>query len=204
MKNLLKAVKGDIYGLGVYALVAKGQVLYVGSGMMNDRLQSHLYMLKRNKYEGTNKDILQKMYNIGELSFEVLHFSENNSTYLNGTDEQRLAVQQALEVLEQFYYDMYKDTCCNRITKITKHSTSPSVETTKKRRKANSGSNNPNCKNDVLLIANIIWLKNNGYENKEIEELINGVIKKNYISQIGKEKWNHIRPVKPEWLDGAC
>ncbi|MBK1809157.1 hypothetical protein JHL18_00650 [Clostridium sp. YIM B02505] len=201
MKNLLKSVKGNIYGLGVYALVANGKVLYVGSGMLNDRLQSHLYMLKRGKYEGTNKDILQKMYNIGELSFEVLHFSENNSTYLNGADEERLAVQQALEVLEQFYFDMYKDTCCNRITKITKHSTSPSAETTEKRRKANAGSKNPNCKNDEVLIANIIWLKDNGYENREIEELINGVIKRNYISQIGKGKWSHIRPVRPDWFN---
>jgi hypothetical protein len=159
MKNLLKEVKGNIYGLGVYCFIADGKVLYVGSGMMNDRLQSHIYMLKRGKYEGTNKDILQRKYNVGELIFEVLHFSENNSTYLNGTDAERKAIQQSLETLEQFYYDLYKESCCNKISNIKKFSTSPSNKTSWKRREANRGSNNPNAKIDKTIIEWIAWFK---------------------------------------------
>lgn len=202
MKNLLKEVKGNIYGLGVYCLRDDKEVLYVGSGMMNDRLQSHLYMLKRGKYEGTNKDILQRKYNIGELSFEVLHFSENNSMYLNGTDEERKAIQQSLEVLEQFYYNIYKETVCNKISKIRKFSTSPDSSTSWKRRIANKGSKNPNSKYDSELIANILYLKEQGLKPKQIIELLleNDIdVNKSYISRIGVDRWIYVQSKRPSW-----
>lgn len=207
MKNLLKEVQGNIYGMGVYCFkdARNNKVLYVGSGMMNDRMQSHLYNLKRNKYEGTNKDILQKTYNIGELTFEVLRFSENNSEYLNGTIGERNAIQKSLEVLEQFYVDLYKDTICNKFMSIKKYSTSPDNKTSWKRRIANKGSNNPNNKYDTELIANVLWLKMQGLKPKKIVELLleNDInIKKNYISQLGVQKWIYLEPKKPEWFNG--
>lgn len=204
MKNLLKEVKGNIYGLGVYCLRDDEQILYVGSGMMNDRLQSHLYMLKRGKYEGTNKDILQRKYNIGELSFEVLHFSENNPTYINGTDEQRKAIQQSLETLEQFYYNLYHETVCNKISKIRKFSTSPDSSTSWKRREANKGSNNPNAKLSETVIKWIAWFKENGYKPREIVKLLEqqGInVKNSYISRIKADRWIYIQGVKPSFIE---
>lgn len=199
MKSLLKSVNGNIYGLGVYCFKDEEKILYVGSGMMNDRLQSHLYNLKRGLYENTNKDILQNKYNIGELSFEVLHFSENNSEYINGTDAKRKAIQKSLEVLEQFYVNMYKDTICNKVINIKKHSSNTNALTTIKRRNANLGQLNPHNKYSEDLIAEILWLKMNGYKPREIEVFYEG-IKANYIGAIGVSKWVHMQPKKPKYI----
>lgn len=205
MKNLLKNVKGNIYGLGVYCFKDADKVLYIGSGMMNDRLQSHLYKLKRGLYEGTNKNILQRKYDLGELSFEVLHFSENNSMYLNGTPKEREVIQEALGVLEQLYYDMYKDTVCNKISKIKKWSTSPTIETRIKRHNANAGSKNPNCRFTEDQICNILYLKKHGLKNKDINKIMkveSGInVNKSYIYCIGNTKWIHIKEKHEIWMD---
>ena len=205
MKNLLKEVKGNIYGLGVYCFKdLEGKVLYVGSGMMNDRLQTHLYNLKRGKYEDTNKVILQRTYNMGNLIFEVIHFSENNCEYINGTDKERMAIQRGLEVLEQFYVDLYKDTICNCVKKIRKFSTSPNKEVSKKRKQANLGNKNPNNKYSKELMAEILWLKENDYKCKEIEDIIknqyNTDIKSGYIWHIGIDKWIGLESKEPKWI----
>ncbi len=205
MKNLLKEVKGNIYGLGVYCFKdLAGKVLYVGSGMMNDRLQTHLYNLKRGKYEDTNKVILQRIYNMGNLIFEVIHFSENNCEYINGTDKERIAIQRGLEVLEQFYVDLYKDTICNCVKKIRKFSTSPSQEVSNKRKQANLGNKNPNVKYDESLMAEILWLRENNYKCKEIETIIkeqyNIDIKNTYIYHIGFDKWVGLDSKEPKWI----
>lgn len=205
MRNLLNDVKGNIYGLGVYCFKdIDGNVIYVGSGMLNDRLQSHLYSLKRGLYEGTNKDVIQRSYNLGNLTFEVLHYSTNNNTYINGTKQEKAAIQHSLETLEQFYYDLYKDTCCNKRTKITKWSTSPTLQTTLKRKRANMGSGNPNVKYDEDLIANIMYLKEQGLKPRQIVELLEEHdinVRQGYISQIGITKWIHIKSVRPDWYD---
>ncbi|NFK78275.1 endonuclease [Clostridium botulinum] len=137
-------VQGNINGLGVYGFTNDtGKVLYVGSGMMNDRKQNHEYHLKKGNYKYNNKNILQEEYEKDDLTFKVLHFSINNSTYVNGTNEERQEIQESLEVLEQFYYNLYRDTCCNQIKKIHKWTTSPNKISTEKRRRANIGENNP-------------------------------------------------------------
>lgn len=205
MRNLLNDVKGNIYGLGVYCFKDINEnVIYVGSGMLNDRLQSHLYSLKRGLYEGTNKDVIQRSYNLGNLTFEVLHYSTNNNTYINGTKKEKAAIQQSLETLEQFYYDLYKDTCCNKRTKITKRTTSPSYQTTLKRKRANMGANNPNVKYDEDLIANIMYLKEQGLKPRQIVEMLEAQdinVRQGYITQIGVAKWIHIKSVRPDWYD---
>lgn len=204
MKNLLKEVIGNIYGMGIYCFKCNDEVLYVGSGMLNDRLQAHLFGMKRGKYEGTNKDILQRLYNIGELSFEVLHFSENNSTYINGTDKERKAIQQALETLEQFYVNLYADSICNQVRKITKSSSSPNKLTTYKRRLANQGSNNPNVKYSEELISNILWMKLEGYKPRHIVKILEeqGIeIGTGYVSLVGISKWIYLEPIKPNFLN---
>lgn len=204
MKNLLKEVKGNIYGMGVYCFKTEDKILYVGSGMLNDRLQAHLFNLKRNKYEGTNKDILQKTYNIGELKFEVLKFSENNSIYLNGSKEEREAIQKALEVLEQFYVNLYKETICNKMMSIKKFSSNRDNTTSWKRRMANKGSKNPNSKYDTELIANILWLKEQRIKPKKIMEMLlerDIKIGNTYISSLGNTKWIYTTAKKPEWFN---
>nr|WP_321026993.1 hypothetical protein [Clostridium neonatale]DAW05985.1 MAG TPA: GIY-YIG nuclease superfamily protein [Caudoviricetes sp.] len=203
MKNLLKEVKGNIYGMGVYCFKTEDKILYVGSGMLNDRLQAHLFNLKRGLYESTNKAILQKEYNNGELEFEVLKFSENNSTYLNGSKEEREAIQKALEVLEQFYVNLYKESLCNKMMSIKKFSSNKDNTTSWKRRLANKGSKNPNNKYDTELIANILWLKMKGLKPKKIMELLlehDIKIKTTYISQLGVQKWIYLEAKKPEWF----
>jgi phosphopantetheinyl transferase (holo-ACP synthase) len=175
-------------------------VLYVGSGMLNDRLQTHIYNLKRGYYEDTNKNILQRIYNNGELIFEVLKFSENNSTYLNGTQAEKEAILKSLETIEQFYVDMYKDSICNRVRTITKYSTSPRKIVSYKRKNVNLGSKNPNRKYDEALMANILWLKLHGYKNREIADLYQNV-SKTYIPLIGITKWIYLDPIKPDYID---
>ena len=182
MKNLLKEVTGNIYGMGVYCFKDGDTVLYVGSGMLNDRLQSHLFNMKRGLYEGSNKDILQRKYNLGELCFEVLWFSANNSEYLNGTESEKKAIQESLQVLEQFYYDMYKDTVCNKMSTIKKWSTSPTPETTKLRQLKNRGENNPRAKFTVGQIKEIKQLLDAGLSYQEIADKFNSTY--GYIAQI--------------------
>lgn len=204
MNNLLKEVKGNIYGMGVYCFKAGDKLLYVGSGMLNDRLQAHLYNLKRGLYESTNKAILQKEYNNGELEFEVLKFSENNSTYLNGSKEEREAIQKALEVLEQFYVNLYKETICNKMMSIKKFSSNKDNTTSWKRRMANKGSKNPNSKYDTELIANILWLKEQGIKPKKIMEMLlerDIKIGNTYISALGVQKWIYLEAKKPNWFN---
>lgn len=195
-------IKGNIYGMGCYSFKDNtGKVLYIGSGMMNDRLQNHEYYLKRGLYENTNKKVLQQEFEKDNLIFEVLHFSENNSEYLNGTDSERMAIQEALEVLEQFYYNMYKDTCCNKIKRIRKTSSSPNKMTTYKRKQANMGSNNPNCY--VLTeetASEILWLKQNTkMKNKEIADIYK--CRANLISRVGKDRWLSVNKIKPSWYE---
>lgn len=203
MKNLLNEVRGNIYGLGVYCFKdTEGKVLYVGSGMMNDRLSSHLHHLKRSNYEGTNKDALQKIYNYGDLTFEVLHFSANNSDYLNGTNKERQVIQKSLEVLEKFYYELYKDTVCNKIGTIHKFSTSPDEFTTYKRHRANRGNNNPNRSNDSnrdeRILSEVLWLKCNS-DMKVTDIAKHYDLSYQYVFKIGYNRWLDLIPRRPEW-----
>jgi hypothetical protein len=71
MKNKMIVAEGNnIYCWGVYGIRLKDSrkyedYLYIGSGQINDRYASHGYFLKRTLYEGTNKAILQKYYDLG-------------------------------------------------------------------------------------------------------------------------------------------
>ena len=208
MENKLTRVEGNIYGMGVYAFIREtdNSVLYVGSGMMNDRLSTHLYNLKRGLYFKTNKNILQEEYDSRNLRFEVLKFSENNSTYLNGTKEEKEAIQKSLETLENMYINLYKDTVCNKMINFRKpRSSNKNRYSTYNRHEANRGSNNPNSKLPTKLIANIIWLKQNGYRAKHIVNMVKeneGIdINNKYIYQIGVKKWIFTEPKKPSWID---
>ncbi|NFE72553.1 hypothetical protein FC758_01240 [Clostridium botulinum] len=203
-------VEGNIYVAGVYQMRTKnGVVLYVGSAIeINDALSSrHLYNLKRGKYADTNKRILQDAYDREDLIFEVIHKSAFADEVRNMTMQQKEDLQKALGVLEEFYIDLYKDTVCNSQYSVTKHSSSPNAETTLKRRIANKGTNNPNCKYDEVIISEILYFKLMGYKPKKIMNLIQGhyeiEIGNSYISQIGVKKWIYTEPIKPIWYESV-
>lgn len=202
MKNKME-VLGNIYVAGVYGIRCKGHdsYLYIGSAIeINDALSRHLYNLKRGFYANTNKAILQKYYDMEELVYEVIKESSNENV-VNMTFEQKESLQEALSVLEKFYIDLYKDSCCNCQKSVTKHSSNHNEETTYKRRKANLGSNNPHSKYDEQMIANILWLKNNGYNSKQIEQIYQDKgIKSTYICCLGVSKWIHLEPIKPDFI----
>lgn len=205
MKNKM-IVKNNVQVAGVYVMKdIDGTIRYVGSGIScADRLSSHLYYLKRNLYAGTNKQVLQDIYDRGELTFEVIKVSASNKDVTNMDSKQKEALQEALAVLEQFYYNVNKVHVCNKMTKIKKWSTSPTKETTELRRRKNTGVNNPNIKYDEELISNIVYLKDKGLKPREIVELLTEQdidVHGGYISQIGVYKWINLEGKCPEWYE---
>lgn len=203
MKNKMMVV-GNIQVAGVYVMKdAEGIVRYCGSGIScADRLSSHLYFLKRNLYAGTNKQILQDIYDRDELTFEIIKISASNNDVTTMSSSEKISLQKALSVLEEFYISLYKDTICNSQMKVTKFSTSPTMETTLKRRQANAKSKNPNNKYDEKLVSNILYLKEQGLKPREIIELLleqDIDVNKGYISQIGVYKWVSLESECPSW-----
>ncbi|MBS5824629.1 MAG: hypothetical protein KID00_12410 [Clostridium argentinense] len=55
------------------------------------------------------------------------------------------------------------------------------------------------------MMAEILWLKQNGYKSKEISNIIEDNykidVKKTYISSIGVYKWIHIDAKYSSWMD---
>lgn len=202
MKNKL-IIKGNVYVAGVYCLknVETDEVLLVGSGIeCNDRLSWYIYNFKRYLFEGTNKEPLQDIYDRESLCFEILHESVHSKKVKNMTDKEKEALQKVLGTLEMMYIDLYKDTILNVHMSVTKHSSNKNKLTSYKRSYSNRGSKNPNCRYDERIVAEILWLKLNGYKKKEIAEQYKDV-NEDYIPQLGFKKWVHLEPVKPDWVE---
>lgn len=205
MRNKMKVV-GNIQVAGIYVMKdADGIVRYVGSGIScADRLSSHLYFLKRNLYTGTNKQILQDIYDREELTFEIIKISASNNDVATMSSSEKICLQKALSVLEEFYIGMYKDTISNSQMKVTKFSTSPTKITTELRRNKNKGSKNPNNKVSEKLVSEILYLKNAGLKPKAIVELLEsqGIeVSSGYISPLGVTRWIHMEPKKPKYYE---
>jgi hypothetical protein len=205
MKNKMKII-GNIYCAGVYCLknFETEEVLLVGSGIeCNDRLSWYLYHLKRDLFEGTNKEPLQAIYDRGLLVFEMLHISEHSSEVKDMTDKEKEPLQQALSVLEKMYIDLYKDTVLNVQMSVIKRSSNKDKFSTIKRRRANIGSKNPRSIYDEKIICEILWInKNTDLQPKEIIKHYEGLIKQGYISRIGLDRFIYSVPVKPDWYKG--
>lgn len=204
MQNKMNVV-GNIYCYGIYCMKEHGEngkVYYVGSGEINDCLSRHLFYLKRGLYEGTNKVILQDKYDMDSLDFTVLHESESKDNYKNFSKQQKEDLQKAMSVLEEFYINLYKDTVCNTQMSVTRHSSNKNSLSTIKRRHVNLDSNNPNAKHPEKIIAEILFLKLNGYKPSQIHEIYKDMgIDKNYIYQIGISKWIFLEPIKPTFIE---
>lgn len=193
-------VDGNIYGAGVYCFITKEskEVLYVGSSLeMNDALSRHLFHLKKNNYYDTNKRALQLAYDREDLTFWVLNFAADSEYIRDCSKKDKAEMQNYIGILEEYCIDYYEETVCNLQKYVTKHSSNKNKVTSYKRRMSNIAENNPNCKYSEDIIANILWLKINGYKPKEIAKIMSKIgvdIKNNYISQIGTVKWIFTEP----------
>jgi GIY-YIG catalytic domain. len=206
MKNNL-LVEGNIYVAGIYTMSTKtGKVLYVGSSLeCNDALSRHLYSLKRGKYQETNKRALQEAYDRNDLVFTVIHISEHADEVKTMTAQQKEDLQKALSVLEELHIKLNAKTICNVQRSVTKHSSNHNSFSTYKRRQANSGINNPRTVYDEELVANILWLKEQGYKPKKIVEMLlehDIEVTNTYISRLGIDRWIHLQSIKPSWING--
>lgn len=205
MKSKME-VQGNIRQAGVYGIKTKDEkVLYVGSSIeINDALSRHLYNLKRGNYMDNNKRPLQEAYDREDLIFYIIHESALNGEISTMTIREKETVQESLSVLEQFYINLYKNTVCNCHKRVTKCSSNHNEETTLKRRQANLGNKNPNNKYSKELMEEILWLKENDYKLKEIEDIIknqyNKDIKSGYIWHIGIDKWVGLESKEPKWI----
>lgn len=196
-KNL--EIVGNIYGAGVYCFATEdNEVLYVGSSLeINDALSRHLFHLKKSNYYDSNKRALQLAYDREDLVFCVLNFSADNEYIRNCSKADKAEMQNYLGILEEYYIDYYEETVCNLQKYVTKHSSNRSKVTSYKRRMSNVGENNPACKYSEDIIANILWLKINGYKAKEIAKIMSKIgvdIKDNYINNIGTTRWIFTEP----------
>lgn len=192
-------VVGNIYGAGVYCFATEdNEVLYVGSSLeINDALSRHLFHLKKNNYYDSNKRPLQLAYDREDLVFCVLDFSAESDYIRMCSKADKEEMQNYLSILEEYYIDLYEETVCNFQKTVTKHSSNKNKVTSYKRRMSNIAENNPNCKYSEDIIANILWLKINGYKPKEIAKIMSKIgvdIKNSYISQIGTVKWIFTEP----------
>lgn len=199
-------IKGETNVAGVYQMeTLAGIPLYIGSSVeCGDALSRHVYNLKRNKYMDTNKRPLQLAFDREDLVFRVIHVSAFNDEVRSMTTQQKEDLQKALGVIEQFNIELNKETVCNKVMKVTKFSTSPNNKTSWKRHDANRGSKNPNNKHDVELIANILYLKEQGIKPKQIVEMLlehDINIKNSYISRIGVDRWIYLQSKKPSWFE---
>lgn len=188
MRNKMR-IEGNIYCTGVYYIEASdGKVLYVGSGReVNDALSRHLHFLKRGLYETTNKAILQREYDKDNLVFKVV---------VSG-----IFTDLELSVLEQEHIKLNIKTVCNKQKSVTRSSSNTDESTTIKRHNANVGGKNPMTKYSEQIIAEILWLKINGYKPKQIEEMYKEYqISNKYIYNIGVQKWIHLEPIKPLFI----
>lgn len=196
-------IKGEINVAGVYEMATKdGIILYNGSALeVNDALSRHLYNLKRGYYMDTNKRPLQEAYDREDLVFYVIHKSAYNDEVRNMTTKQKEDLQKALGVIEQLNIALNKKTVCNCQKSVLKHSSNKDEYSTIRRHNSNVGNKNPHVKYDEKLIAEILWLKENGYKPKQIEKIYSDYgIKSSYIAAIGIWKWAELEPIKPDFI----
>lgn len=170
---------------GVYGIKdnVSNQWLYVGAGKeMNNRFSTHISTLLSGKHR--NKKLQEHFINVnGDITIVVLEYGTN------------------LKELEEKWMEELKPLYSDPSRTGLGFFQSKNPESTRKRRAANLGSNNPNSKYDSKDIASIIWLKHNGYRNCDIAKMYKHIgISENYISCLGVTKQVHIKSIKPEFI----
>lgn len=179
-------VANEINKMGAYVLetIDTEEILYIGSSQeVNDAKDRHLYKLKNGFYTG-KKQRLTDEYNKDNLQIRVVFTCFDN-------DE--------LAIIEEQLIGCQYNYLCNVQRSVKRHSSNKDRTSTLKRHIANVGDNNPNCKYDKKIMAEIIWCKLNGYKPKQLAEIYKD-IPKEYISQIGVYKWVGLEPIKPDWI----
>ncbi|MDF2820201.1 MAG: hypothetical protein K0R15_642 [Clostridiales bacterium] len=213
MKKKYMEIVGEnsIYNAGVYQFETKleGKVLYVGSAIDigNSCLSRHLYNLRRGLYMENNKRPIQEAWDRDDLCMRVIFVSASTNDVKDMTTEEKESLQIALSLIEEVNINLNRLTVCNSHFKVSKHSSNKKDDTTSSlRHDINLGSLNPNVKYDETIIANILYLKEQGLKPKQIIELLlqqDIDVNTGYISQLGVFKWCHLESIKPDWYKGA-
>lgn len=175
-RRLIKIKTINVCGAyGIYYIENNNKIfIYVGSSKeCNDSYSRHKHFLEKDKYKNTNKRQMQKIFNEEDLYFTILE---------ECSEEDRLQI-------ETKYINLYKDTIVNKEQHGKSRRSKPTIEETLKRRRANIGTRNPNCKYDIEIIMEIKEMINMGLSNTEISKKTG--INRNYISQIRTgQKWS--------------
>lgn len=172
---------------GIYGLIDKeNDYIYLGqSADISRRWSNHGSYLKKNEHR--YKEI-QNAYNKGVLGWTILEE----------------CLEEELADREDWWFKNAPKMGYIVVNKQKFGKKEHRVKDTSLMQKAQTGSNNPNCRYDEELIQNVIWMKDNGYSAKEIIEILlehDIEMNKNYVYLIGKTKWKHLEGVKPEFIE---
>lgn len=203
MKKTIKVKEGTNYRVwGVYALIdrATNNILYIGSGDIADRKTYHAWAINNNKYKNTNKEILQNKDLILDVLWESTYTNKAKKIAIikrkDRTEEQIKFLndmQKELEIFENMYINMFKDTVCNSIkaTKKYKRHSNNNTETYK-RKLSNLGERNPNCtklkEQDVIRILELYYKENK--KVKDIAKMFNIAVNHAYHI-LEEKKWHY-------------
>ncbi len=174
---------------GVYAVMVKGVIKYVGGGDIKDCISRHRTNLKNDAYMGTNKEIIQKAYNENpkDITYDTLEYVSNNKK------------DPRIKEREDYYIKLHKNTICN-VNPATRPLRSNNPEKRKaeyqKRSKINSADKNPNYSGKLKVPEDIIRIKilleSSDMSQKEIAELFE--ISPNMVSRIkNKDRYASIK-----------
>lgn len=173
---------------GVYCIKdSKGVVVYVGSANdMHKRISVHKSNLRNNKHR--NKKLQELYNNKVEFTYEVLEE----------------CLKRDLFIKEKHYMEVYADTIVNenKIKNTTKKVRRGKEAKNYKAKMSvkNSGENNPSCKINREIAANIKWLYANGYVTiKELAECLDVSI--STVNHVIYNRWKDVEPTKPEEIN---
>ncbi|QDY18254.1 GIY-YIG nuclease family protein [Clostridium botulinum] len=171
--------QGNINKCGIYGIkTSKAVVKYVGGAKeCNDAYSRHKSNLINGEYAETNKNELQLLFNTEQEDLIFYVIKECN--------------KEDLDFMETKYINLYKDTIVNKDEHGKRRKSKPTKEETERRRRANIGTRNPNCKYDIETIIEIKQMIDIGLNNTEISKKTG--INRNYISQIRTgQKWSSV------------
>lgn len=170
--------RGNINCCGVYAIKDyRGKIKYIGSSAeIANRFSTHKKNLIDGKYYETNKHDLQVLFNTEDLLFCVLKECKEDELIKEETK----------------YIKIHRDTIVNKDIKGKRRKSKPTKEETKRRRKANTGENNPNCyKLNERDVKEIKMLLLKGIRQSEIAKQYCVSQTLIYNIKIGK-RWKHV------------
>lgn len=178
-------IRGIVAGVYMIREVDTDRV-YVGSA---NGLPSNGIQKRWSNHEWCIENGYSKYFDdLNKMRFEILEVVPNDAS-----DEE-------LSELEVQYFQYVQRVGFELVNRNKKVATRHKVSDTSNMKAAQRGSNNPRARLTEQDVMEILYLREQGYDAKEIAERYN--LKWTYIYKIGKEKWLHItEKVKPAWLE---